>query len=322
LFFPISQVFNKSWQLRQKIDLFDNVTLDFNAFGLGWLANNMNIDSQIPIGTISIRYYAICILVGVLAGYALSLYLSKWHFIAGTVVDRLLIGLVIFGILGARLFFVLFNLDDYREKPLTIFTEINTGGLAITGMMISSILYIWIYCQRFRFNFYEFLDFLVPGLLLGQVIGRFGNFFNYEAYGPETSVFWKMYVPPSANSYGDLNAKYFHPAFLYEIIPNFLLLVFLLWRYEDWTTKRSGLVFAGYAIGYGIIRSLVEVFRLDALKIQLPPELQFKIGAFGNVDTILVSQIFAILLIIIGIITYFRRSKVIYLKHTMFELSI
>jgi phosphatidylglycerol:prolipoprotein diacylglycerol transferase len=320
LFKPLALVFSGEWKVHQKIDIATRVTIDFNTFGLGGLMRSLGLEDVIPVGTVSLRYYALALLLGILSGYFLTLFLSKKHYIASTTIDRLVIGLITSGIIGARLFFVVFNWSFYMKSPLNIITEILSGGLAFFGMFLFSFAYIWIYTSRFKFSLFEFLDFISPGLLLGQVIGRWGNFFNYESYGPETSVFWKMAVPDTANYY-DLNANYFHPTFLYEIIPNFILLVLILFWYDALTVKRSGLVFAFYAMGYGLIRFITEFFRLDALKIELPKSLQLSLGYFGNLEFIRVSQVMSLLLFVFGLSILIKRLKVIYLKKNMMEYS-
>jgi phosphatidylglycerol:prolipoprotein diacylglycerol transferase len=307
LIYPISLVFAGQWQLQQQIDLFNVDHINF--FG-----------TDVSIGLISIRFYAICILAGMLAGYAMALYLSRWHFIAGTVVDRLFIGLVIFGIIGARLFFVAFNWDAYISEPLNIIL-IFKGGLSFFGMFLAGLLYLWVYSSRFKFNFFEFTDFLAPSVLIGQILGRFGNFFNYEAYGGPTKVLWKMFVPDTANFYEDLNEKFFHPTFLYEIIPNFILLIYLLYNYEKMTARRSGLVFAWYLLGYGIIRYFTEFFRLDALKIVLPANMVIEWKNL-TINFIPVSQVVALFCVIFGVILIWQRQRIIYLKKTMSQYSV
>lgn len=326
IFYPLSQAFSRNWKLNQFITLWNDFRFNINIpqflydneflrLFLGWESNV----STINFGDINLRFYSVCILIGVLSGYSLALYLSKLNFVVGSIVDRLLVGLVVFGLLGARLFFVVFNFDSFASKPAAILTEIGSGGMAISGSILFGVLYVKLYCDRYRFNFFEFLDFLAPAVLLGQIFGRFGNFFNYESYGPETSAIWKMYIPDAANLYGDINSRFFHPTFLYEIIPNFFLLIFLLWRYSDNTHKNSGLVFAQYAMGYGIIRFVAEFFRLDALKLNLPQFLQFTVAGF-KFDYVMSSQIFAIGLFVFGYVIFGRRQKIIYLKKDMKEL--
>jgi phosphatidylglycerol---prolipoprotein diacylglyceryl transferase len=335
LFIFFSNTFTRNWKVNQKyifteqlqindilaipqIKLGETTILSYTPIlktsdvGLG----------PIDLGTISIRFYSVCILLGVIAGYIMALYLASLNYVSGTVIDRLLIGLVVFGLVGARLFFVIFSFEVFKDKPLAIVTEIGQGGMAIFGTFIACFVYIWLYCKRYRFNIYEFLDFMAPSVLIGQVLGRFGNFFNYEGYGPETSVWWKMYIPESANSYGIAGSKYFHPTFLYEVIPNFFVLLFLLWNYKNMTNKNSGLVFASYCICYGIIRFCTEFFRLDSLKLYLPDFLKFAIYGDFKIEFLMVSQLVAFALFAIGIWVFKKRSRVIYLKKDMTELFV
>ncbi len=123
LFLPIAGVFKGEWKLNQKVEFFENVVVDFDSLGIGDSLSGIGFERQIPIGNIGLRFYAIFILFGVLAGYFLCLYLAKYQYIAGTIIDRLIIGLVIFGLIGARLFFVIFNWEVYKLNPLTAITE-------------------------------------------------------------------------------------------------------------------------------------------------------------------------------------------------------
>jgi phosphatidylglycerol---prolipoprotein diacylglyceryl transferase len=291
LFFPIKEIFQGTAKLEQQI------SFTFPSF-FGFLSGVYG-----PV--INIRFYSICILVGVLAGYSLTLYLSKLYNIAGSVIDRLLLGVTVFGLIGARLFYVLFNLKIFILEPISILF-VWLGGLAIFGAILGSILYLFVYCNRFKFNFFEFLDFLTPGLLLGQIFGRFGNFFNYESYGPATSVYWKMYIPQTAKISSNVNQEYFHPTFLYEIVPNILLFIVLLWFFEKLTLRRSGLVFGIYCIFYGLIRFFTEFFRIDALLVYLP--INFELWIF-NFNTIYVSQVAAVTMLVIGFVIFQKRKN-------------
>ncbi len=318
-----NQVFNGQIKVNQSISLFKEVYFDFEIFKIPLVADLLQISRQYPIGDIDIRFYSICILVGFLLGYFVTLFFARQNAISGTVIDRVLIGLVAFGLIGARLFFVIFHLDYYDDRPLAILLELNSGGLAFFGAFIACFIYIFIYCNRFKFNFYEFLDTFTPGILLGQIIGRFGNFFNYESYGPETSVYWKMFVPPGAPFYDqNLLSRYFHPTFLYEIIPNIILLFFILFYYNNLTKKRTGLVFAIYAIGYGSIRFVTEFFRLDSLKIYFPEFMRFNFFGAFNFSYILPSQIMSLILLIYGIYLVLDRKDILYIRSRGEELEI
>lgn len=333
LLYPISQVFSGEWVLKQGFDLFS--LKEVKLFG-----------EAFPVGSVSIRFYSLCVLVGLISGFFLSIYLARRHKISASLIDRLFVGLVVFGLIGARVFYVLFNLEAFEQDWMSVL-YITKGGLSIFGAVFTGIIYIWQYCKRYKFNFFEFADILAPGLLLGQIIGRFGNFFNYEGYGEPTNVFWKMFVPEPAiivnnYDYNNLYAEYFHPTFLYEIIPNFVLLLFLLWRYDKLTYKKSGIVFASYLVGYGAIRFFTEFFRLDALKIELITPLKFNTPEFVvrffewikmpeffiawiesfEAEYIRISQIAALLIIVIGYFVYRKRKKVIFFKKSMKEYDV
>lgn len=293
IFYPIREVFIGNAKLEQHF----TISLpQFFYFLNGVLPPNF-----------SIRYYAICILFGLLSGYCLTLYIARQRRVAGGVIDRLLLGITICGLIGARIFYVFFNLNIFTPDPISIL-YIWLGGLSIFGAIFGAILYLYFYCRRFKFNFFEFLDLLSPGLVLGQIFGRFGNFFNYESYGPSTSVYWKMFVPQTAKVSDNINQDYFHPTFLYEAIPNIFLLILLLWFFEKLTLRRSGLIFSAYAIGYGAIRFFTEFFRLDALSLKLPTAISFFSFTFSS---ILVSQIFAVCFVFLGGILFLIRRNII-----------
>lgn len=294
LYYPMSLIFNGDWQLQQKIDILN-------------LTNFKLFDIPIPVGIISLRYYSIFILLGVVAGYILALFLSKKHNIVASIVDRLLLGLIVFGLLGARLFYVIFNWSIYESNLFQIVLGLSQGGLAIMGAIIGGLIYLSIYTKKFNLDIFEFLDFITPSLLLGQVIGRWGNFFNYEAYGPTTSVQWKMYVPLQSNITSNLNDRYFHPTFLYESGANLILLILILWNYSKLTTKNSGKVASIYLIGYGVIRFLLEFLRLDAIKQKTTLNYKWFIFDFSEVY---ISQFFALIMILTGLLIYYKRFKI------------
>jgi phosphatidylglycerol:prolipoprotein diacylglycerol transferase len=327
-----SGVFGGSLKLKQEIEIFQMQ----QEIVIG--------DFVIPPALITVRYYSICVALGVLFGYLMSLYLYNIHYleelgnksfafgrrITGTLIDRLFIGLIFFGIIGARLFYVAFNWEKFAENPMSIILDMPQGGMAIFGGLLAGFIYIFLYSyftgrifeniageqnefltfdktSRKVINlepFFKVLDIVTPGLLLGQIIGRFGNFFNYEAYGPSTSVFWKMYVPDTANFYENLNQKFFHPTFLYEIIPNFFLLVWILFFYTKTTKRHYGHIFATYLIGYGTIRFFTEFFRLDALSFQIP-NLSL---SWMNLDHIAIAQVLCIIMIFGGLIILFGNN--------------
>lgn len=329
-----TKVFSGEWVLNQNLVRW---RVDYISL-FGW---------EIPVGDIALRFYSILFFLATIAAFFLAVYLFKVSYLPGTLIDRLFIGIVLFSIIGARIFFVLSNLSFYTQYPEKILL-VYEGGLSIFGGIVGGFLYTYYYVKTYKFNIWEILDILAPSLLLGQIIGRFGNFFNYEAYGAPTGVAWKMFVPEQAingNKYVYENQmnQFFHPTFLYEIIPNLFLFAFLMWKYPKWTQRNTGLVASMYLIGYGLIRTFTEFFRLDALYIPVNIKFAFPdffINSLQNlfkntifidplvttlknveINKILISQIFAIFFVILGIFLYKKRKEIVYSSEKLTDLN-
>jgi phosphatidylglycerol:prolipoprotein diacylglycerol transferase len=164
-------------------------------------------------------------------------------------------------IIGARLYYVLFQLDYYRQYPGEILA-IRNGGLAIYGGVIAGVLTAYLVCRRKKIPFPAMLDCLCYGLLLGQIIGRWGNFMNREAFGAETSVFCRMGLTAP-----DGTTVYVHPTFLYESLWNLGVLLFLL-RFDEAGKRRfDGHCITLYFLLYGLGRFWIEGLRTDSLYI-------------------------------------------------------
>lgn len=188
-------------------------------------------------------------------------------------VDYTIFG-IIFGIIGARLYYVAFEWDQYKNDLVQIL-NLRAGGLAIYGAVIGSVLCAIIFCKIKKMSFWKFADTAVFGLLTGQIIGRWGNFFNREAYGCYTDNIFAMQIPvKDAAVVNDAitvtvnGAQYVqvHPTFLYESVLNLLLIVLLIiFRNKK---KFRGETFCRYLVGYGIIRFFLEGLRVDQLQIK------------------------------------------------------
>ena len=144
------------------------------------------MNPTIDLGFISIHYYSLFIFLAVIVGGGLVIKEAKKFGFDEDFIVNLLFMAILIGIVGARLYFVLFNLDYYSLHPLEIFAIWN-GGLAIHGGIIFTLIFIVIYLKKKDINILLILDFIVVGLIIGQAIGRWGNFFNGEAHGPETT---------------------------------------------------------------------------------------------------------------------------------------
>ena len=174
---------------------------------------------------------------------------------------------ILSGIIGARLYHVVHYWSFYSENPALIF-NLRTGGMAIYGAIIFGVAAALIYLKIKRQRITDWID--LGGLLLplSQAIGRWGNYFNEELYGPPTSLPWGIYISPKNRP--DLFKDYekFHPLFLYESLLNFLLFLFLLWIFNKKTdTFKNGSIFFFYLVGYGLIRFFMEFFKIDPWKI-------------------------------------------------------
>ena len=184
--------------------------------------------------------------------------------------------LLIFGIMGARIYYVIFMWDYYKDDPIQIL-NLRGGGLAIYGGIIAGVLTLYIYCKIKKQKFPLILDFVMYGLLVGQIMGRWGNFFNREVFGEYTNNLLAMRIPVSMVREQDISASIaahmaegtnyiqVHPTFLYEGMWNLAILIFLLLYLEH--KKFDGEIALLYFAGYGIGRALIESIRTDQLYI-------------------------------------------------------
>lgn len=235
-----------------------------------------HVGKNIMIGNFSIAYYGIVIAVGMMAGIGIAVWMAKkTEQNTEDYYDLALIA-IITSVIGARIYYVVFQWDMYKDRPLSIF-NIREGGLAIYGAVITAILTAYIFCRARKLSFGRFADTGILGLVLGQVIGRWGNFFNREAFGGYTDNLLAMQLPLSAVRSSDVTeellanmleiegVKYIqvHPTFLYESLWNLALLIFLIVYTKH--KKFDGEVILLYLCGYGVGRFWIESLRTDQL---------------------------------------------------------
>ena len=229
----------------------------------------------LPLGPLTLRWYGLLIASAVLIGLYLSSWLAKQRKLENGLISDLLPLLVLFSVIGARIYYVAFEWRNYAGSPLKALA-IWEGGIAIHGALIAGTLTLILFCRWRRQPFWDVLDVLVPSVALGQAIGRWGNFFNSEAFGVPTDLPWKLFIPTSSRPLLYSDAEFFHPTFLYESIWNLLLFIVLIAVFQT-GIKRSGRVPAGamsclYLIGYSLGRVWIEGLRIDPLCIgALPP---------------------------------------------------
>ena len=250
----------------------------------------------IEIHGFAIRWYSVLILLGVIVGYFLAKREAKRFNVNLDFLFNMFFYAIIFGILGARLYYVLFNWNIYAQDPMSIlrFWE---GGLAIHGGIIAALLTIIVYTKKYKVRTIRYLDFICVPVLLAQAIGRWGNFFNSEAHGVATTYehLKSLRIPEFIINGMHIDGVYYTPTFFYESIACLILFIVLLFVRRSKYVK-VGTLSALYLIGYGIIRFFIEISRTDALMI----------GAFK------IAQIVSIIMVIVGIVILMinaRKSK-------------
>ena len=235
-----------------------------------------NVPKTIMIGNFGIAIYGIVIAMGMLLGLTLSSKVASRTGQDPDVIWDLGPALLFFSVLGARIYYVIFMWDMYKDDPLQIF-NLRGGGLAIYGGIIAGFITIYVYCKVKKQKFPLVLDTVMYGLLVGQILGRWGNFFNREVFGEYTNNLLAMRIPVSMVRERDISASIaahmaegtnyiqVHPTFLYEGMWNLALLIFLLLYLKH--KKFDGEIALLYFAGYGIGRAIIESIRTDQLFI-------------------------------------------------------
>ncbi len=215
----------------------------------------MNNPVAFTIMGLDIRWYAIIISLGMVLGVILALRRAEnFGFSKDDVLDLVLIAIPA-SIIGARTYYVIFEWDRYAGDFFAMI-NIRGGGMAIHGGVIAGVFAGYLVCRKKKLSPVKGLDLFAPSIILGQAIGRWGNFMNNEAHGGPTDLPWAIPV----------DGVMVHPTFLYESISNFLVFLFLLY-YDKKYKKTDGEVFLLYGILYSIARFFIEGMRTDSLYI-------------------------------------------------------
>lgn len=222
------------------------------------------------IGSFALRWYGLLIASAVLIGVSLSQYLAKRRGVNPELLGDLVIWLVIAAIPCARIYYVLFEWQQYSQNPQDIIA-IWKGGIAIHGAIIGGTIATIIFARINKVSVWQLIDLVVPSVILGQAIGRWGNFFNSEAFGKPTDVPWKLFIPPANRPPEYLSYDYFHPTFLYESLWNLgvfiVLLLLFFWGLKNKRRLKVGTLTFVYLIGYSVGRFWIEELRTDSLMI-------------------------------------------------------
>lgn len=173
--------------------------------------------------------------------------------------------LIIFGIIGARAYYVMLDWT-YFEYHLAHIPCIWHGGISIHGAIIGGMIASFIYAKKKKLNFLKYADLFSFGVITGQIIGRWGNFFNSEAFGLPCDLPWKLYIPFDCRPIGFQNYQFFHPTFLYESFLNILILIIMFLYMKLKKKKRpDGAIFFLYISLYSIVRHFIETLRIDSV---------------------------------------------------------
>ena len=239
-------------------------------------------------GFIKVYWYSIFIFIAILAAYFIISKEAKKKGIDKEFITNLTFYVVVFGIIGARIYYCLFNLDYYLSNPLEIL-KIWNGGLAIHGGILFGGIFTILYIKKHHLELLKTLDIIVVGVILAQAIGRWGNFFNSEAYGGITTLkaLQNMHLPTFIINGMYISRKYRQPTFLYESLWDLIgFIILLIFRRREYTKvgQITGLYFMWYSVG----RFIIESMRNDSLM-------------FGSFK---IAQIVSILLFVLGILLF------------------
>ena len=227
-----------------------------------------DFDTFLSIGSYRIQMYALMILIGACIAYFIAKKRFEEKGYDSSILSDFFFNVLFIGIIGARIWYVVFKFNDiYIHDPMQVFAIWN-GGLAIQGGIIAALIYSYTFFKNNNICFLRAGDALMPCVLIAQACGRWGNFFNHEAFGGDVTLeFLKSLMLPDfiiENMY--IQGAYHHPTFLYESVGNivvFLIIVFVVARFQ----KYKGTQFYSYFIGYGIVRYFVEGLRTDSLML-------------------------------------------------------
>lgn len=221
----------------------------------------INPPSYFTVFGFKIYFYGVLIALGFILAIVCCTHICPRYGIKEDDMYDAVIVIIPTAIIGARLYYVLFELDRYLANPAEIFA-LRDGGLAIYGGVIACVIALWILCRHKKIPLPAMLDVIVFGLLIGQIIGRWGNFMNREAFGAETDIFCRMgLISP------DGTTIYVHPTFLYESLWNLVCLIFLTFRTKFWKRQYDGQNVLIYFFWYGLGRAWIEGLRTDSLYI-------------------------------------------------------
>ena len=228
-------------------------TISFPSFGI-----EIDPARGFSIGEVNIKFYGIIIAVGLLLAVIYGLKRGKQFGLKEDDILDGVLGIVPFAIICARAYYCIFSWDEFASDPISVL-YIWQGGIAIYGGIIGAVIGVIVFCAIKKIKLGAVLDLVLLGFLIGQSIGRWGNFFNREAFGAETDSFFRMGLFNTVSQ----SYKYYHPTFLYESVWN--LAGFVVLHFLSKKRQYDGQIALGYVVWYGLGRTFIEGLRMDSL---------------------------------------------------------
>lgn len=260
---------------------------------LNFLHTNSPSALLLKLGPIEIYWYGLFIVIGILSAIGVSIKIASFYKVKKHTVIDLAFWLIIFGIIGARIYHIFLELPYYLNNQLAIL-KIWQGGIAIHGALIAGLFTLIIFAKRNKLNIFKLTAIITPGIALGQAIGRWGNYFNQELFGLPTNSSWGIPIEFANRELSFISYEYFHPTFLYESIGSlFIFLILLLihlYIIKNNKLKESFYLLAtsSYLILYSILRFSLEFIRID----KTPEILGLRTPQIASILIILASIIF------------------------------
>lgn len=253
-------------------------------------------------GSVTIYYYGLIMVVAMVAGIILALRVVRLFKINAETILDLSFYLIIGGLVGARLYHVGLEWAYYAKNYWEI-VMVWQGGLAIHGGVLGGLIVILVFARLKKINFWYLTGAVAPALLLGQMIGRWGNYFNQELFGRPTELPWGILIELGKRPSEYLQYSHFHPTFLYESLASFVALIIILLLIKKWQAmvnngtmkleRMAKLILSAYLISFGVYRFLVELIKIDETPVLLA--LRWP-------------QLVSLLLIVLGIIIIFENK--------------
>lgn len=212
-----------------------------------------------------IYYYGVILAVSIFLGIVVSNKVALKEYFLPSLIPNIATSVIIGGVVGARLYYCLLNYSVYLKNPMEILA-VREGGLSIHGAILGGLIVVFFQAKRNNIKFLKLCDIFAVGLPLAQALGRWGNFFNSEAFGLPTDLPWKLYIKPPYRPDEYFSHQYFHPTFLYESILDIFIFIVLYKYILPKNKEYYGCISAWYLLMYSFVRFFIEFLRVDCVK--------------------------------------------------------